>query len=51
MRCLSRTPQGVKAWVRNTQRQPHYFWLQMSSDKFDPDFLALLNDGRVLVIE
>jgi type III restriction enzyme len=41
----------VKAWVRNTSRQPHSFWLQTSSDRFDPDFLALLNDGRVLVVE
>jgi type III restriction enzyme len=42
---------GVKAWVRNTSRQPHSFWLQTSSDKFYPDFLALLHDGRVLVVE
>ncbi|MDE2362026.1 MAG: DEAD/DEAH box helicase family protein [Hyphomicrobiales bacterium] len=41
----------VKAWVRNTSKQPHSFWLQTSSDKFYPDFVALLNDGRVLVIE
>ena len=41
----------VKAWVRNTSRQPHSFWLQTSSDKFYPDFVALLNDGRVMVIE
>lgn len=41
----------VKAWVRNTSRQPHSFWLQTSSDKFYPDFLALLNDGRALVLE
>lgn len=41
----------VKAWVRNTARQPHSFWLQTSSDKFYPDFVALLNDGRVLAVE
>ncbi len=41
----------VKAWVRNTSRQPYSFWLQTSSDKFYPDFVALLNDGRVLVVE
>jgi type III restriction enzyme len=41
----------VKAWVRNTARQPHSFWLQTASDKFYPDFVALLNDGRVLVVE
>jgi type III restriction enzyme len=42
---------GVRAWVRNTVRQPNSFWLQTSSDKFYPDFVALLNDGRVLVVE
>lgn len=42
---------AIKAWVRNTVRQPNSFWLQTSSDKFYPDFLALLNDGRILVIE
>lgn len=47
---IERNP-NVKAWVRNTSKQPHSFWLQTSSDKFYPDFVALLNDGRVLVIE
>lgn len=47
---LERHP-AVKAWVRNTVRQPNSFWLQTSSDKFYPDFVALLNDGRVLVVE
>ena len=42
---------NIKAWVRNTSRQPHSFWLQTSSDKFYPDFVALLNDGRILVVE
>lgn len=41
----------VKAWVRNTSQQPHSFWLQTSSDRFYPDFVALLTDGRVLVLE
>jgi type III restriction enzyme len=41
----------VKAWVRNTVRQPHSFWLQTSSDRFYPDFIVLLKDGRILVIE
>ncbi len=41
----------VKAWVRNTSRQKGSFWLQTASDKFYPDFVALLNDGRVVVIE
>ncbi len=47
---IERLPE-VKAWVRNTSRQPHSFWLQTSSDKFYPDFVALLKDGRVLVVE
>lgn len=41
----------VKAWVRNTVRQPHSFWLQTASDKFYPDFIALLEDGRILIVE
>ena len=42
----------VKFWVRNLERQPrHAFWLQTSSDKFYPDFVAQLTDGRLLVIE
>jgi type III restriction enzyme len=42
---------SVKAWVRNAVRQPNSFWLQTSSDKFYPDFVALLTDGRIAVIE
>jgi type III restriction enzyme len=47
---IERNPH-IKVWVRNTSKQPHSFWLQTSSDKFYPDFVALLNDGRVMVIE
>jgi type III restriction enzyme len=47
---IERNPK-IKAWVRNTSKQPYSFWLQTSSDKFYPDFVALLHDGRVLVIE
>ena len=42
---------AVKSWVRNTDRQPYSFWLQTSSDKFYPDFMALLDDGRILAVE
>ncbi len=42
---------SLRAWVRNTSQQPGSFWLQTASDKFYPDFVALLNDGRVLVVE
>jgi type III restriction enzyme len=42
----------VKFWVRNLERRPESaFWLQTSTDKFYPDFVAVLNDGRVLVVE
>jgi type III restriction enzyme len=42
----------VKFWVRNLERRPaHSFWLQTSTDKFYPDFVCQLNDGRYLVIE
>ena len=42
----------VKFWVRNLERKPqHSFWLQTSTDKFYPDFVCLLKDGRYLVVE
>lgn len=42
----------VKHWVRNIERQAQFsFWLPTSTDYFYPDFVAELNDGRVLVVE
>jgi type III restriction enzyme len=41
----------VKRWVRNIDRRETSFWLQTPSDKFYPDFLAELTDGRYLVVE
>lgn len=42
----------VEFWVRNPVRRPgHSFWLQTSTDKFYPDFVCKLKDGRVLVVE
>ena len=42
----------VDFWVRNLERQPQFsFWLQTSSDRFYPDFICRLHDGRVLVVE
>lgn len=42
----------VKYWVRNLERKPlQSFWLQTSTDKFYPDFVCLLTDGRYLVVE
>lgn len=41
----------MRRWVRNVEGQPSSFWLQTSSDEFQPDFLAELMDGRMLVVE
>ena len=41
----------IRTWIRNTSKQPHSFWLQTSTDRFYPDFVCLLNDGRILVVE
>ncbi|MCC6489055.1 MAG: DEAD/DEAH box helicase family protein [Candidatus Hydrogenedentes bacterium] len=42
----------VEYWVRNIERRPDAsFWLQTSTDKFYPDFVCRLQDGRILVIE
>jgi type III restriction enzyme len=50
-RFLDELPE-VKWWVRNLERQPaHAFWLQTSTDRFYPDFVCQLHDGRVLVVE
>ena len=41
----------VKCWVRNLSRKPSSFRLQTSKGRFYPDFICLLNDGRILVVE
>ncbi len=42
----------VEFWVRNLDRQPNFsFWLQTATDKFYPDFVCKLKDGRLLVVE
>lgn len=41
----------VKFWVRNVDRKPNAFWLQLSTRKFYPDFVALLQDGRKMAVE
>lgn len=42
----------VKHWIRNIDSNPNYsFWLQKSKGRFYPDFIAELNDGRIVVIE
>lgn len=42
----------VQWWVRNLERQPvHSFWLQTSTDRFYPDFVIQLKNGKILVVE
>jgi len=41
----------IKYWLRNVSRHPASFWLPTATDKFYPDFVAELNDGRFFVIE
>jgi type III restriction enzyme len=42
----------VHVWVRNLSRRPdHSFWLPTSTDRFYPDFVAKVCDGRCLVVE
>lgn len=41
----------VKYWVRNIETQPQSFSLPTSTDRFYPDFIALLNDGRIMAVE
>lgn len=42
----------VAVWVRNLERQPDKsFWLPTSTDRFYPDFVCKLRDGRILVVE
>ncbi|MGI8438042.1 MAG: DEAD/DEAH box helicase family protein [Chthoniobacterales bacterium] len=46
------TSPHVAWWVRNLSRQPEFsFWLQTSTDRFYPDFVCRLRDGRTLVVE
>lgn len=42
----------VETWVRNLEREPKLsFWIQTSSDKFYPDFVAKLKNGKSLAVE
>jgi type III restriction enzyme len=46
------TQSGVKHWVRNLAKQETAsMWLQTKTDKFYPDFMAELVDGRILMVE
>lgn len=42
----------VKYWIRNLVRRNHAsFWLPLAHNKFYPDFVCELTDGRMLVVE
>ena len=41
----------VRFWIRNVERKRGSFWLQLPEQKFYPDFVAMLTDGRILVVE
>ena len=42
----------VECWVRNLEREPKLsFWIQTSTDKFYPDFIAKLTNGKSLAVE
>jgi hypothetical protein len=48
---IDRLPQ-VKHWIRNLSGRPQTsFWLPTSTDRFYPDFVAELNDGRIVALE
>ncbi|TCK99477.1 type III restriction enzyme [Shimia isoporae] len=42
---------GLKHWTRNVSRHRNSFTLPTSTDKFYPDFVAEMDDGRLLVVE
>jgi type III restriction enzyme len=43
---------GVLYWVRNlAQKKDSSFWLPTATDRFYPDFVASLKNGRTLVVE
>jgi len=41
----------VEFWIRNLERSNTSFWLPTSTDRFYPDFVVKLKDGRLLVVE
>ncbi|MCY4173053.1 MAG: hypothetical protein OXF25_03110 [Cyanobacteria bacterium MAG CAR3_bin_5] len=42
---------SLKYWTRNVARHHKSFSLPTPTDKFYPDFVALMEDGRLLVVE
>ncbi len=42
---------GLKYWTRNVVRHRNSFSLPTATDRFYPDFVAVMEDGRLLVVE
>ena len=43
---------GIEFWVKNLEGEPESsFWIQTSSDKFYPDFVCKLKNGKSLAVE
>ena len=42
---------GLRYWIRNVARDPASFSLPVVAGRFYPDFVARLDDGRLLVVE
>lgn len=42
---------GLKFWIRNVARHSNSFWLPTATDKFYPDFVAQMEDGKLFVVE
>ena len=42
---------AVKYWIRKVARDSASFWLPTVAGRFYPDFIAQLEDGRLLVVE
>ena len=42
---------SVKYWIRNPDRKPDSFRLPLAESWFHPDFVAVLENGRVLAVE
>ena len=51
MRTGYRQPAGVNSGSGTSPATQNSFWLPTATDKFYPDFVALLDDGRLLVVE
>ncbi len=53
VRCAEALDQlpGVQFWLRNVAGHPASFWLPTATGRFYPDFVARLDDGRLLVVE